>query len=147
MFSILSSFFSSSVPIDAASYRAAPSDPVSTETAYFASGCFWGTEHIFQKHYGPQAKTNPDKRGILSTAVGYTGGNPKITKPSYEQVCSGRTDHAEAIKVEFDPRVVSYAELVEFFYRSHDPTTKNRQGNDSGTRMPSLESPYARSFY
>ncbi|KAF5315141.1 hypothetical protein D9619_007581 [Psilocybe cf. subviscida] len=76
------------------------------------------------------SKTNPDKRGILST--GYTGGNLKITKLSSEQVCSGRTDYT--INLEFDPRVVSYAELVEFFCRSHHPTTKNRQGNDSETQ-------------
>ena len=111
MFTILSSLFSSSVPIDTASYRAQPADPAAAETAYFASGCFWGTEHIFQKHYGPQARVEA-QRGILSSAVGYTGGNPKITKPSYEQVCSGRTEHAEAIKVVFDPRIVGYAELV-----------------------------------
>jgi len=101
----------------------------SGETAIFASGCFWGVEHIFVKHY--------EKKGILSTAVGYTGGNPLVTNPTYKLVCGGATDHAEAVKIVFDPSVVSYAELVEFFYRTHDPTTPNRQGGDAGTQYRS----------
>jgi peptide-methionine (S)-S-oxide reductase len=66
--------------------------------------------------------------------VGYTGGNPLITNPSYKSVSSGTTNHAEAVRIEFDPSLVGYADLVEFFYRSHDPTTVNRQGGDIGTR-------------
>ncbi|KAF5323260.1 hypothetical protein D9619_013522 [Psilocybe cf. subviscida] len=103
-----------------------------TEIATFASGCFWGVEHIFVKHYPPQ-----QDKGILTTAVGYTGGNPLVKNPTYKQVCSGATDHAEAVRIEFDPSKVSYAELVEFFYRTHDPTTVNRQGGDTGTQYRS----------
>lgn len=91
--------------------------------------CFWGVEHIFLKHYPPA-----QNKGILRTTVGYTGGNPAIEKPSYEVVCSGQTDHAESVKIEFNPSVVSYAAMVEFFYRTHDPTTVNAQGGDAGTR-------------
>lgn len=74
------------------------------EVATFASGCFWGTQHIFDKHYG--------NKGIIKSAVGYTGGNPAVTNPSYKQVCSGSTDHAEAVRLEFDPEQVPYSELV-----------------------------------
>jgi peptide-methionine (S)-S-oxide reductase len=130
-----------------------PGPSAQTEIATFASGCFWGVEHIFLKHYPPQ-----QDKGILTTAVGYTGGNPLVKNPTYQQVCSGATDHAEALKVEFDPSKVSYAELVgecrwgvtlcflaqfylyssaEFFYRTHDPTTVNRQGGDTGTQYRS----------
>jgi peptide-methionine (S)-S-oxide reductase len=78
---------------------------MSAEIATFASGCFWGTEHIFLKHYPIK-----DDKGILKTAVGYTGGKPE--DPSYRDVCSGETGHAEAVRIEFDPAKVSYAELV-----------------------------------
>ncbi|KAJ6612843.1 peptide methionine sulfoxide reductase [Mycena sp. CBHHK59/15] len=101
-----------------------------TEIAIFASGCFWGTQHIFVKHF-------PPAKGIISSAVGYTGGSPASTNPDYKTVCSGTTEHAEAVRLEFDPALVSYAELVEFFYRSHDPTTVNRQGGDLGTQYRS----------
>ncbi|KAL1748319.1 peptide methionine sulfoxide reductase [Schizophyllum fasciatum] len=106
--------------------------PTHSETATFAAGCFWGVEHIFLKHYPPK-----DNKGILRTAVGYTGGREDAVDPSYKQVCTGATEHAEALRVEFDPAVVSYAELVEFFYRTHDPTTVNRQGADAGTQYRS----------
>ena len=79
----------------------------STEIATFAAGCFWGVEHIFLKHYPPS-----QNKGILKTAVGYTGGDPLVKDPSYRLVCSGDTDHAEALRIEFDPTVVTYAELV-----------------------------------
>ncbi|KAF8962181.1 peptide methionine sulfoxide reductase [Flammula alnicola] len=102
------------------------------EIATFAAGCFWGVEHIFLKHFPPS-----ENKGILSTAVGYTGGNPLVKNPSYKLVCSGATDHAEAVKIEFDPSIVSYDQLVEFFYRTHDPTTVNRQGADTGTQYRS----------
>lgn len=77
------------------------------EIATFASGCFWGVEHIFLKHYPPS-----QNKGILETKVGYTGGNQGVVDPSYRQVCTGSTDHAEAVRIEFDPAVVSYDELV-----------------------------------
>jgi peptide-methionine (S)-S-oxide reductase len=108
------------------------SSAAATQIATFASGCFWGTEHIFLKHYPPK-----DNKGIISTKVGYTGGNPLVTNPDYRTVCSGATDHAEAVRIEFDPAIVSYAELVEFFYRTHDPTTLNQQGADTGTQYRS----------
>ncbi|PPR01288.1 hypothetical protein CVT24_006363, partial [Panaeolus cyanescens] len=101
----------------------------SPEIATFASGCFWGVEHIFLKYFPPA-----ENKGILSTKVGYTGGKEDVQNPSYRQVCNGTTGHAEAVRIEFDPSVVSYADLVEFFYRTHDPTTVNRQGADTGTR-------------
>jgi hypothetical protein len=78
-----------------------------TEVATFASGCFWGTEHIFLKHYPPA-----QNKGILKTAVGYTGGRDDVKNPNYRQVCTGETGHAEACRVEFDPSVVKYEELV-----------------------------------
>ncbi|KAJ7495229.1 peptide methionine sulfoxide reductase [Mycena latifolia] len=122
-------------PFDAAAYSApTASDAAATEIATFASGCFWGTQHIFLKHFPP---TPAPGKGILRTSVGYTGGNPLVKNPDYKSVCSGATDHAEAVRIEFDPKVVTYAELVEFFYRSHDPTTLNRQGADSGTQYRS----------
>jgi peptide-methionine (S)-S-oxide reductase len=81
-----------------------------SEIATFAAGCFWGVEHIFLKHYPPK-----ENKGIIKTAVGYTGGKAEIKNPSYELVCSGTTNHAEALKIEFDPSLVSYAELVGLF--------------------------------
>ncbi|KZT69376.1 peptide methionine sulfoxide reductase [Daedalea quercina L-15889] len=103
-----------------------------SEVATFAAGCFWGVEHIFLKHY-PISQN----KGILKTAVGYTGGKEEAKSPDYRTVCTGTTDHAEALRIEFDRGVVSYGELVEFFYRTHDPTTANRQGNDTGTQYRS----------
>ncbi|EMD35158.1 hypothetical protein CERSUDRAFT_116630 [Gelatoporia subvermispora B] len=99
------------------------------EVATFAAGCFWGVEHIFLKHY--------KDKGILNTAVGFTGGKEESTNPSYKTVCTGTTDHAEAVRIEFDPEQVKYDELVEFFYRTHDPTTVNSQGADTGTQYRS----------
>ncbi|XP_006455952.1 hypothetical protein AGABI2DRAFT_195243 [Agaricus bisporus var. bisporus H97] len=119
--------------VDPAKFRAPmSSDASKSEIATFAAGCFWGVEHIFLKHYPPS-----QNKGILKTSVGFTGGNPLVTHPSYKNVCTGATDHAEALKIEFDPTIVSYAELVEFFYRTHDPTTTNRQGNDNGSQYRS----------
>jgi len=102
------------------------------EVATFAAGCFWGVEHVFLKYYPPS-----EKKGILKTAVGYTGGKNSSVNPSYQEVCAGTTNHAEAVKIEFDPSVVTYDALVEFFYRTHDPTTVNRQGADTGTQYRS----------
>ena len=98
---------------------------------YHSPGCFWGTEHIFLKHY---PRDPAPGRGITKTMVGYIGGKAESTNPDYRTVCNGATGHAEAVRIEFDPDVVGYAELVEFFYRTHDPTTVNRQGGDAGTR-------------
>jgi peptide-methionine (S)-S-oxide reductase len=95
-----------------------------TKTAYFASGCFWCTEAIFELIIG-----------VKSAESGYTGG--KTVKPTYEQVCSGKTGHAEAIKVVYYPATVSYEKLVRAFFESHDPSTLNQQGPDKGTQYRS----------
>ena len=101
-----------------------PPFPDGFETAVFALGCFWGAERAFWQ-----------TDGVHSTAVGYTAG---ITpNPTYEEVCSGRTGHTEAVFVVFDPAVVSYTELLRVFWEHHDPTQGMRQGNDVGTQYRS----------
>ncbi|MEZ4811042.1 MAG: peptide-methionine (S)-S-oxide reductase MsrA [Allomuricauda sp.] len=94
------------------------------ETAIFAGGCFWCTEAVFQR-----------LNGVKEVISGYTGGT--IKNPGYREICSGRTGHAEAIKIVFDPSQVSFVELMEVFFATHDPTTLNRQGNDVGTQYRS----------
>ena len=90
-----------------------------TETAYLAGGCFWGMQDIIRKI-----------PGVLSTDVGYTGGT--LENPTYEDVHAGRGGHAEAVRIVFDPKKLSYEDLLSWFFRMHDPTTRNRQGNDVG---------------
>ncbi|RUS18370.1 putative peptide methionine sulfoxide reductase [Endogone sp. FLAS-F59071] len=102
---------------------------ITTEKATFAAGCFWGVEKMYVKHF--------KGKGLLETRVGYIGGKPEIKDPTYQQVCSGATDHAEAIEIKFAPDQVSYAKLVNFFYSMHDPTQVNRQGPDQGTQYRS----------
>ena len=96
-----------------------------TELATFGGGCFWCTEAIFQR-----------LPGVRSVASGYAGG--KTENPTYEEVCGGRTGHAEVIQVEFEPAKTSFANLLEVFWHAHDPTTLNRQGADVGTQYRSI---------
>ncbi len=106
-------------------FKKSPKEPTSQKlTATLAGGCFWGVEEIIRKF-----------SGVLETRVGYTGGKTK--NATYEQVKNGNTDHAEAIQVVFDPKKLSYEELLKYFFRLHDPTTLNRQGNDVGTQYRS----------
>jgi peptide-methionine (S)-S-oxide reductase len=99
-----------------------------TETATIGGGCFWCTEAVFQ-----------ELEGVSRVQSGYTGGS--IPNPTYEQVCTGRTGHAEVIQITFDPTMISYADLLRVFFATHDPTTVNRQGNDVGPQYRSVVFP------
>jgi peptide-methionine (S)-S-oxide reductase len=101
-----------------------PPFPAGIETAVFGLGCFWGAERVFW--------TAP---GVYTTAVGYAGGT--TPNPTYEETCSGRTGHTEAVLVAYDPEQISYEQLLKLFWEGHDPTTANRQGNDVGTQYRS----------
>ncbi len=96
-----------------------------TETAYFGGGCFWCTEAIFKR-----------LNGVVSVISGYAGGT--VENPTYEQVSTGLTQHAESVKIEFDPKVITYDQLLEIFWAIHDPTTLNQQGGDVGTQYRSV---------
>lgn len=94
------------------------------EVATFGNGCFWCTEAIFQ-----------DLKGVQSAVSGYSGG--QVENPTYKQVCTGNTGHAEVLQITYDPAVITFDELLEVFWQTHDPTTLNRQGNDIGTQYRS----------
>ncbi|MEM2125150.1 MAG: peptide-methionine (S)-S-oxide reductase MsrA [Candidatus Methanosuratincola sp.] len=98
---------------------------MAVEVAYFGMGCFWGAEHVFSK-----------VDGVLSTAVGYMGGD--YENPTYKDVCTGKTGHAEVVQVLYDPDRVSYEKLLNVFWENHDPTTLNRQGPDVGSQYRSV---------
>jgi len=110
--------------LDAPLVTDASNTPAGHEVAVFGLGCFWGAEEIFWK-----------TPGVFSTSVGYAGGS--TPHPSYDEVCSGRTGHTEAVRVVYDPAVVDYADLVKAFFTFHDPTQGMRQGNDVGTQYRS----------
>jgi methionine-S-sulfoxide reductase len=95
-----------------------------TETATFAAGCFWGVEAYFKR-----------VKGVTATTAGYSGG--EVESPSYEDVCTGLTGHAESVQVEYDPQAVSYERLLYHFWKIHDPTQRDRQGNDVGRQYRS----------
>ncbi|MEX6686690.1 peptide-methionine (S)-S-oxide reductase MsrA [Danxiaibacter flavus] len=97
---------------------------VATDTATFGTGCFWCTEAVFQR-----------LEGVVKVVSGYSGGN--VAHPTYEQVSTGTTNHAEVCQIIYDPKKVTYDELLEVFWKTHDPTTLNRQGNDVGTQYRS----------
>jgi len=98
---------------------------MSTEKATFGAGCFWGVESVFRQ-----------TKGVTDAIVGYAGGTTE--NPTYEDVCSDETGHAEVVEVTFDPAEVSYEQLLDVFWRNHDPTTRNRQGPDLGSQYRSV---------
>ncbi|KAK8035454.1 hypothetical protein PG993_010449 [Apiospora rasikravindrae] len=101
--------------------------PDGAEKATVAAGCFWGVEHMYRKHFAG--------KGLYDARVGYIGGDS--SNPSYREVCGGRTGHAEAAQIIYDPKQLTYRDLLEFFYKMHDPTTANSQGPDVGTQYRS----------
>jgi peptide methionine sulfoxide reductase msrA/msrB len=110
--------------INSVALKFSPAKNRKLQKATFAAGCFWGVEETFRQ-----------LEGVVSTRVGYTGGTLK--NPTYEQVCAGKTGHAEAVEIEFDPNQVSYEQLLDVFWKIHDPTTLNRQGPDVGAQYRS----------
>lgn len=102
----------------------AMNDSSKYEVATFAAGCFWCTEAVFQR-----------LKGVVKVESGYSGGS--VPNPTYEAVCTGQTGHVECTQITYDPKIISYPQLLEVFWKTHDPTTLNRQGNDSGTQYRS----------
>lgn len=98
---------------------------MNTETAILGGGCYWCTEAVYQRI-----------KGIARLTSGFSGGS--IPNPTYKEVCTGNTGHAEVLKIDFDPAIISYSELLDIFFAIHDPTTLNRQGNDIGTQYRSV---------
>ncbi|EPL6454107.1 MULTISPECIES: peptide-methionine (S)-S-oxide reductase MsrA [Providencia] len=111
-------------PYHAVSHHSIEIIPKNMESAYFAMGCFWGVERLFWQ-----------QPGVHTTSAGYCGG--VTPNPTYEEVCSGRTGHAEAVRVVFDPQVISYAQLLTLFWENHDPAQGMRQGGDIGSQYRS----------
>ena len=112
-------------PTSAQKMKPTDSPTNTTELATFGAGCFWCVEAVFER-----------LDGVKSVTSGYAGG--KKENPTYDEVCGGKTGHAEVIQIEFVPKIVSYAELLDLFWRAHDPTTLNRQGADAGTQYRSV---------
>jgi len=100
-------------------------DDINLEYATLGGGCFWCMEAVFTRH-----------EGVKESVSGYAGGS--VENPTYEEVCTGTTGHAEVVQVGFDPAVISYEELLDIFWKAHDPTTLNRQGSDAGTQYRSV---------
>jgi peptide-methionine (S)-S-oxide reductase len=121
--SVLAAMFCITIPMNADPQTNAPGTKL--ETATFGGGCFWCAEAVFQRI-----------PGVKSVTSGFAGGT--TPNPSYEDVCTGTTGHAEVIQLQFDPAVISYHQLLEVFWEAHDPTTLNRQGNDRGTQYRSI---------
>ena len=115
----------SSLATGLAQTKTMPNPNSTTETATLGGGCFWCTEAMFQM-----------LPGVKSVTSGYAGGTTE--NPTYKEVCTGRTGHAEVIQIEFDPKLVSYEKILETFWEAHDPTTLNRQGADAGTQYRSI---------
>lgn len=111
----------------ATKFSALVGESSSTQLATVSAGCFWGVEHIYRKHF--------KDKGLIDTSVGYTGGN--TTEPTYKEVCTSCTNHAEGLQIAYDPNRLSYETLIDFFFRIHDPTTSDRQGPDVGTQYRS----------
>lgn len=103
----------------------AEDQPVKTETATLGGGCFWCVEAVYERI-----------PGVVSVTSGYAGG--KTGNPTYEEVCTGKTGHAEVVRIEFDPEKISYGKIIDLFWDAHDPTTLNRQGADTGTQYRSI---------
>ena len=125
---ILILFFTVAFPMVLGTMTAAPTSSPSTAktaTATFGGGCFWCVDAVYQ--YVP---------GVLKITSGYAGGN--VPNPTYDQVCTGRTGHAEVVQISYDPSKVSYDQLLDLFWKAHDPTTLNRQGADHGTQYRSI---------
>jgi len=106
------------------------------EVIILGGGCFWCTEAVFSLFLRDPAKGGGKLKGVISVSPGYAGGIKK--SPTYEEVSSGRTGHAEVVKIEYNPKIISFENLLTVFFATHDPTTKNRQGNDVGEQYRSI---------